>query len=1422
MMLGLRSMHLAGFGCLADRRFLFGEGVTIFVGAPGSGKTTLLEAIRALFYTFGSTGGALRGVDPAQARFRPFDRQLPYTAAFEMVRQGTVLPGERDFERDLFRDAAGQAFEPAPGEGTDGVPRTVHQTLFRLEAGLADLESHRSELLAFLTGILASSLDRKDLQVCLERLGELERTLQQGNYPDRGLFDTDQVLSSLEAEIVDGERRWREQAALERELGFCRQRLGELEHEKAILGSAIHLEEYRRLDETLGALRGLDQRWEELLGRVDVPYSMLRGYPESFERCLESTVRRQASLVRLEILTTELEAIVAERDRLGEVMSVSPWQGGDPDDVVQVLREEERHLVELERELSESRYRHERAQEALLAIQRCQRELERRQTDLLDVDDVDDEALAELDFAQQSAHEAKAHLTRTTALVATSGERLERCEREFLDVFEARRAMAAEGQPDPATEALLKNLREEYRRHEAELVTLERRTEEGDRARMTLAEERRRLEDEVETYAELAEATLDTVAELQAGRAELIVLQTEEASILTAEQELQLSEARLDERTKALEHGLDRWKSREELEHHARHVNEDWQSLLVHRAKLATSSGSIEEQRQRRAAIDTRLLRYPLRLRGMDRETFHRLSEYHDLALFRRLQLHERVEETTGVRTRELRWAIAVGILLSTSAVLALGFAVALWILYAGNGEAFYSFWAGGATAFSGLFLALRLLQHRHARRVSGETERTLEALALDGHEHLQFGLLIETLRAEAAVADFETVKSLYEEGFTLQRELVAIDENLSDLVVDEVALCTRIGEVETRLLGYLEVLTPEAFQQFVIRCRNDRRVFLELETQRTQRAELAARRHTLGQTLHDLRRRRDELENRLARIGLLYCTETGAPGQGDTERLRKRLEDRDRLLRQLALHSGEEDAAARASVLLGQEMEHRREEQRRVLGELEKLLDACSAPSGETLGRAERALSKAVSLRREDERLELRYEALLSAHVALAEARVELVAVEDLLQRRRWEVLFRTGDSDEGCDLELTVTRFRSRVLEYRRVCDDLMHLVPRRVEVLAAIESANETLHCIGLQLDELRGNLRQRLGEDEDLPFEHMFDRLHAETKNYIELAGRRAHLEQELHEVRRAHLEAVRQVETETRELTELLTEVPSEKPVLPLEPCPEQEEILGRLGALHAERTKLLQRRQYPALVLRHAELTRTVALLQESPSWSGESQFQDPETALAEVDADLIATRKRFQDTLEALREFEIAQPSSPARLRERRGALLYHRRGLERRIEQVRLARKQLQESRWTLANRYEEMLSSAASEALTGLSKNVRYRLEVDRHLGLMWRENGADPRPLEYLGRVGRAQAWVALRLACLRLATNTVQVCPPVLLDDPFSGWDDERALAGLEAFASLADRVQVVLATSDETLVRAFLRGHPGGVVQHLL
>jgi DNA repair exonuclease SbcCD ATPase subunit len=180
------------------------------------------------------------------------------------------------------------------------------------------------------------------------------------------------------------------------------------------------------------------------------------------------------------------------------------------------------------------------------------------------------------------------------------------------------------------------------------------------------------------------------------------------------------------------------------------------------------------------------------------------------------------------------------------------------------------------------------------------------------------------------------------------------------------------------------------------------------------------------------------------------------------------------------------------------------------------------------------------------------------------------------------------------------------------------------------------------------------------------------------------------------------------------------------------------------------------------------------------------------EAARSRAREDVAAARGRVEaNTADADAVGALAEELAEATVRHDR--LARRRRILAGVLEALRAA----EQATMRAAARFVERRMSRDIERITG----GRYRqVEVDdRDLSIrLWSPEAQDWVDVRALSSSARAQAYVAARLALARQVTGLRR--PPLILDDPFLAFDDERAARSVELVRELAGDLQVLLLT----------------------
>jgi uncharacterized protein YhaN len=145
----------------------------------------------------------------------------------------------------------------------------------------------------------------------------------------------------------------------------------------------------------------------------------------------------------------------------------------------------------------------------------------------------------------------------------------------------------------------------------------------------------------------------------------------------------------------------------------------------------------------------------------------------------------------------------------------------------------------------------------------------------------------------------------------------------------------------------------------------------------------------------------------------------------------------------------------------------------------------------------------------------------------------------------------------------------------------------------------------------------------------------------------------------------------------------------------------------------------------------------------------------------------------------------------------------------LERFEEDVSLARRTIDERTKETHQKFARRLADYASDTFSRVTNGRYADLRVDPEtLELRARvpETGAI-EPIERLSAGTREQAFLVVRLAMVRMFSEGLETAP-LLLDDPFAYWDDERIARGFPVLDASATGAQLVLFTTSPELMAA--------------
>lgn len=141
---------------------------------------------------------------------------------------------------------------------------------------------------------------------------------------------------------------------------------------------------------------------------------------------------------------------------------------------------------------------------------------------------------------------------------------------------------------------------------------------------------------------------------------------------------------------------------------------------------------------------------------------------------------------------------------------------------------------------------------------------------------------------------------------------------------------------------------------------------------------------------------------------------------------------------------------------------------------------------------------------------------------------------------------------------------------------------------------------------------------------------------------------------------------------------------------------------------------------------------------------------------------------------------------------------------------EKLTLRRAVLHRARARLQNALEEytralspVVNQKLSEYLTSLTAGAYHEGFAERSLALSVKTDR--PIPEARMSYATRSQAHLAFRLALAELVEERLGIDLPMILDEPMSHWDNDRAVAALRVLADIGRKRQIILLTSNSTV-----------------
>ena len=145
---------------------------------------------------------------------------------------------------------------------------------------------------------------------------------------------------------------------------------------------------------------------------------------------------------------------------------------------------------------------------------------------------------------------------------------------------------------------------------------------------------------------------------------------------------------------------------------------------------------------------------------------------------------------------------------------------------------------------------------------------------------------------------------------------------------------------------------------------------------------------------------------------------------------------------------------------------------------------------------------------------------------------------------------------------------------------------------------------------------------------------------------------------------------------------------------------------------------------------------------------------------------------------------------------------------------EAIQLAMDTLSAANQTLQNRFSPALGARTAEIFSALTGGRYDKVLLDRTLALSAEPSGdPTPRSIQVLSQGAADQLYLAVRLAICQLVLPPEKHVP-LILDDVFASFDDQRLAAALEWLFQESQNRQILLFTCHDR-ERTYLAGRPG-------
>ncbi len=442
---------------------------------------------------------------------------------------------------------------------------------------------------------------------------------------------------------------------------------------------------------------------------------------------------------------------------------------------------------------------------------------------------------------------------------------------------------------------------------------------------------------------------------------------------------------------------------------------------------------------------------------------------------------------------------------------------------------------------------------------------------------------------------------------------------------------------------------------------------------------------------------------------------------------------------------------------------------------------------------------------REQEQALSLVRTRIAEQEAAVAEARERL----DQCERELQDAFAAGGEEPNGDTPEKTLARVLTRYQEYRDCKRRLGESREARERSEREQVAARARLESLRQQDVELSLSVRQFLRENH-FPEEHQYDSALKALRNYRIRSAQMRQKQAELDVIQGQVKLVRREFDADQAEHDRLRGQLDQELAAAAVATLEEFEARAGeaeRFVELSRERTSL---EEQLAVAIGDHDLDRLRAeMAEDAPKAKVPEVSADTlKSELALVQADLEAKRKQ-----EHALQLMIAERGSGHRslneVDEERAATEQRVAELELELKSATYAMTAITEVTRSRHTQIAPKLAYLASHYLEQITSGVYKEVLIDEDMQISVRipqTQAINPDPARLLSKGTVDQIYFALRLAMVRcMSEGGEQV--PMVLDDPFANYDDQRLKSAMELLAEIGGAHQVILFTCREDVVR---------------